>query len=375
MRILHVATRHRRGGAEKHLINWVRHQQELGHEVDVAVGTEDLADTFPPGTSVLPIPTFTREVSPIADGWTLATLRRAITARRYQLVHTHQSKAGILGRVAARGIAPAVVHTVHMSSFGSAYGRQASRIYRAAERHCAGFTTAIVSVSRVLIDRYVAAGVGPLDLFVLIRSPIDVDGYAALRRCTEVERDAVRARLGLPTDIPLALSVGALDRRKRHDLTIGALAPLLGRRGLHLAIAGDGPEYARLARQIERASLGASVHLVGFADDIKPLLAAADVLVHVAKGEGVPQAVIEAMLAGTPVVAARSEWVDEFDRIPGAVVGQDGAGLEDAIMRTIREPVCPLDVDDFDEWRPEVVRGQIDALDRFIGEHVRTVKR
>src|SRR5437763_16414839 len=123
LRILHVATRHRVGGAERNLLYTVSRELERGFEVHVAVGTSDLRTDFPPGVRLYPLPDLVRAVSPAADRRALNRIKSLIRTERFDVVHTHQSKAGALGRAAARGLVPVVLHTVHMSSFGPAYGR------------------------------------------------------------------------------------------------------------------------------------------------------------------------------------------------------------------------------------------------------------
>src|ERR1700759_3592938 len=129
VRILHIATRHRVGGAERNLLYTVSRQAARGFEVHVAVGTEDLEADFRPPIRFHPVGALVREVSPTCDRRATRDLRMLMRTQRFDVVHTHQSKAGAVGRVAALGIAPIVLHTAHMASFGPAYGRARSAVF------------------------------------------------------------------------------------------------------------------------------------------------------------------------------------------------------------------------------------------------------
>ena len=123
LRILHITTRHRRGGAERNLRYTTELEVARGYDVHVAVGTDDFVDDFPPEVRRHPVDALVRDLSPVADMRATAELRELIRAHGYDVVHTHQSKAGVLGRLAAGTCSATVVHTAHMASFGPGYHR------------------------------------------------------------------------------------------------------------------------------------------------------------------------------------------------------------------------------------------------------------
>lgn len=119
--------------------------------------------------------------------------------------------------------------------------------------------------------------------------------------------------LGLPADARIILAVGRLHRQKGHDLLIDAAAPLLHQSpDLHLLIIGDGPERAALQHQIEQRQLTARIHLVGRRDDVPAWLKAATLFVLASRWEGMPNVVLEALAAGTPLIATDVEGVREL---------------------------------------------------------------
>lgn len=371
LRILHVATRHRVGGAERNLLHTVARELERGFEVHVAVGTEDLEYDFPTEARLHPVPELVREVSPRADHRALDRLRVIIEAHRFDVVQTHQSKAGAVGRAAARGRVPLIVHTVHMASFGVAYGRARSACFWALERWAARFTNRFVFVGVELARRYLAAGVGASDRCAVVRSPIpELEALLALREAPAAARTPARAAVGLADGPQVLLMVGALDRRKRHELAFEALAPLLKRGETTLLVAGQGPERPVLERLCRRLGITHSVRWLGFVRDVKPLYAAANLVVQTSTLEGVSQVVVQAVAAGLPVVATQVDGLREVADDPRqlSVVPADGRGLLRAVQTMLAVPAAfaPAPREAVLPWEPRSVDRQLDQLHEWM---------
>lgn len=366
LRILHVATRHRLGGAERNLLHTVARELERGYEVHVAVGTDGLRRDFPPRSRLHPLPDLIRDVSAAADRRALDSLRALIGANRFDVVHTHQSKAGVLGRIAARGIVPVLIHTVHMASFGPAYGRFRSAAFFGLERWMTSFTDMFVFVGADLQQRYLAAGVGAPSRCAVIHSPVtELESLLTLRGMRGDERERARIQIGVPEGRQAVLMVAALDARKRHDVAIRALAPMLAQDKAHLVIAGHGPERERLERLCERLGVARAVHFAGFIRDVRPLYAAADLLVHTSALEGVPQAVVQAIAAGLPVVATEVDGLREVAPDPRhmSVLPPDGRGLLELVRARLEvHPARPAPAETLRPWLPETVNRDLGRL-------------
>jgi glycosyltransferase involved in cell wall biosynthesis len=362
LRILHVLTRYLGGGSERDIEAVVSFEIARGHEVHIALGADSEPWQLPPGVELHRIGALRRELRPWFDGLALAELRRLCASRRFDVVHTHQSKAGILGRMAARGHVPVVVHTVHMASFGPGYSRAASLAYTQAERYVGRHTDIVVTVGEELRRRFLAAGVAEAGRYAIVRTPIDIERFARARDASAIERSATLERLRLPSEGPLVLAVGALEARKRHSLTIRALAPLLRAGEVRLVIAGEGPERARLEHIVEEYQVRHRVHLVGRVEDVPALMACASMLVLSSTSEGVPRVVLEALAAGLPVVATDVEGLREIPGAPIDIVARSGVGLRVAVERRAAERNQPLPLDALEEWRPESVERQVASL-------------
>ena len=362
MRILHIATRHRRGGAERNLAHTTAWEVRQGHEVHLAVGRDSLVSEMPAGVTPHLVPELVRAISPVGDPAAYVALRRLIRRGRFDLVHTHQSKAGVIGRLAARGNAGRIVHTIHMASFGPAYNPVASASFLAAERLCARFTDRIVCVGGELRRMYLQAGVGRADQFLVIRSPIEVSPFAALRTATTEDRLAARVAFGLDPHVPVALVVASLEPRKRVDLVIRELAPRLSGQELALAVAGDGRQRESLVALVGELGLGQAVRFLGHLDEVVQLMGAADLLVHAATVEGVPQVVIQALAAGVPVVATDMMGLREIEGAPIRIVPRPGAGLGEMVGLVLGQRPDPLPIDALEPWTEAAVDAGVAAL-------------
>jgi glycosyltransferase involved in cell wall biosynthesis len=360
--VLHIATRHLRGGAERNLAHFVDWEVAAGYEVEVALGRESKSTGFPDGVRIHLVESLVRDVNPFRDLSALRELRSLIRAGRYEMVHTHLSKAGIVGRMAARGLARRIVHTVHMASFGPGYHPIESMTFRLAERRCAAFADAIAFVGTDLLQLYRRAGIGTRPSSVVIRSPIEIERYLATRSWDGTQRTYVRRRLGIPSDRPVIVAIGALETRKRYALMIKRLLPMLSAGQVTLVIAGEGKERSALERLTKRNGIAGQVQFLGHVDDVAAPLAAADLLVHTSSVEGVPQVVIQALAAGKPVVATDVTGLREVPGAAVAVIPTNGEGMAAEVSARLADPQAPVDTLAFSPWTCPAIDTEIAAF-------------
>ena len=371
MRVLHIVDRWRRGGTERNVEYFVRSELARGREVSLALlgsgGTPDVPDSI----AVHRFPRTRELTNPFEIARAVIELRSLIERESYDIVHTHKSKAGVVGRLAARGRAHAIVHTAHMASFGAAaYGRFPSAAYLRAERRCAHFTDVIVTVGAELRDTYLDARVGTPSQYALVRSPVALGAFFAVREWPEERRFAARAELGLPHGARLAVMVGLLEPRKRPRLVLRALAPLLDTGQVVLALAGEGPEEESVRTLAAELGVEHAVRLLGHVTDPAPLFAAADVIVHGSRAEGTPQVLLQALAAGVPMVATEVEGLREVPAAPIRIVDRSGRGLADAVRRQLADRPAPVPVGALAAWTPASIDAQQqelhDRVDRIV---------
>jgi glycosyltransferase involved in cell wall biosynthesis len=278
-------------------------------------------------------------IGPTHDARALLSLIRLTRAFRPDVVHTHTAKAGFLGRQAALAVRPrpAIVHTYHGHVLEGYFGAAKSQLYLRLERALARVSDCLTGVSQATVDDLVRLGVAPREKFRLLPLGLDLDPLTAI---DDRLRRQARAELGIGADDVLLLFVGRVVPIKRLDLLLEALAT--ARRAeprLRLALAGDGEERPRLERRAAALGVAAEVRFLGYRRELRPLFAAADVVVLSSDNEGTPVSLIEAAAAGLPAVATDVGGVREVvAEGTGTLVPRgDVAALAGALTRIAAE--------------------------------------
>ncbi len=254
---------------------------------------------------------------------------------KLDVVHTNSSKAGIVGRLAARraGV-PRVVHTVHGWPFHEHQNAVARSLWTSLERWTAPLTERLVVVADVDREKGLAARIGRPDQYVTVRSGLELDLYGQ-----RGDRDEVRAELGLPPDALVLIAVNRLSPQKDPVSLVEATAPLLrARPGLRLLLVGDGPLMSSVKARVRELDVAGSVVLAGLRRDVPRLLGASDVFVSASRWEGLPRTVLQAMASGLPVVATAADGVRDVvhDGLTGWIAPPgDPLALEAALRRAL----------------------------------------
>jgi glycosyltransferase involved in cell wall biosynthesis len=361
VKVTHVVTRLGRGGTDNNVLHFVDWQRRHGHHPRLVVGEDSDTTSVPPWLPVEVLPGLVRDPEPLSDLRALRSLRRLFVRDAPDVVHTHQSKAGIVGRLAAVRRGALVVHTVHMASFGPSYGRS-SAAFRIGERVCARVTDVIVTVGEDLRRQYLQSGIGRPEQYLVVRSPVRLEAFLGVRELDAADRGRIREAVGLPASVPVLLNVGFLERRKRQDLLLERLRPLLASGRAHLVVAGEGDRRAALVRLANEIGVAEAVRFLGHVDHVEEMFAVADVLVHTSAVEGVPQVVLQALAAGVPVVATQTEGLGEVPDAAVRVVHRSGAGLPRAVEETLAHPPLPVGPERLADWGDEAVERQIATL-------------
>jgi glycosyltransferase involved in cell wall biosynthesis len=339
-RIAHVITESEPfGGAQRNTLLTVAGLARAGEATDLVCGPGGrLIDAArEAGVTVHVLDTLVRPIDPWCDLRALAALVRRCRAGRYDVVHTHSVKAGLLGRLAAwlTGV-PLIVHTIHGVPF-EIDGRARARAYLAYERLLAPVTHRVICVGELLRQEVAAWGVIPAAKLVTVYSGIAFDAYAPARPADEVKR-----ALGLAGAWPIVGTVGRLTACKAQADLVDAFARLAPRRpAAALVLVGGGELHAALQRRARQRGVAARVRLLGERDDVPDLLPIFDVYAMCSRFEGVGRALTEAMYTARPIVATPVYGVKEMirDGETGLVVPPgDPAALAAAIERLADDP-------------------------------------
>lgn len=298
------------GGAQRNTLLTVQGLARDGYPVELVCGPGGalIERAEECGIPVHVMPDLTRKTDPRRDLRTAVALYRLFRARRYRIVHTHSTKAGLLGRLAAAAArVPVVVHTFHGFPFVLDDGFR-SRLFVALERWVGRFTDASVCVADALRAEVSNWRIARRQTLVTIYSGIDFEAQRRRRPPAEVRRE-----LGVDSNSPLVGSIGHLREAKaQHDLidAIGVLRADCP--DVRLVIAGEGEQRGFLEAHIRDQRLSHHVQLLGERDDVPDLLGTFDVYAMSSHWEGVGRALTEAMYWGLPVVVTGVYGVKEI---------------------------------------------------------------
>lgn len=301
----------------------------------------DLAAKFGIPTSICPHLVW--RISPQNDLIALFELAAMIRKGRYTIVHTHGTKARLLGRAAARlsGCSPMVVQTFHGWPFDSGMSFLKQLAYTTIER--VGFRLAHQSVAVTPEDIFKGSvwGVGGPEDYTVIRSGVEFEPFMAFRG----RAAAARAELGLPEDCPVVGTVARLAPVKDPH-TFLKVASIVRKRlpGCRFVMVGDGPMRAVVERTIRDLELSDSVVMAGNRTDVFRLLPAFDVFLITSLSEGLPRGMLEALASGVPVVSTDVGGVSEL--LSGTRNGMicpvgDAQRLADRVVEILTTPGLP----------------------------------
>jgi len=286
-------------------------------------------------------PSLVRELHPLKDPLAVARLAALFRREKPDIVHTHSSKAGIVGRVAARiaGVRH-VVHSAHGWAFNPHQPGLERSLYQTLERSVGAFTDEIVLVAQANLDAAQELKILRSNRYRIIRSGIEVDRFA--RR--PEDRTAVRAEFGIDPAAFLIGSVARLSSPKEPYLLVEALARIAPRHPeAALLLVGDGEYRARTEAAIVQHGLQDKVRLAGLRNDVARLLGACDAFALATRWEGLPRVLPQALAASLPIVSSAVDGTVEAVRegVTGYLVPpSDVDAMADRLCRLACDPAA-----------------------------------
>jgi len=370
MKILHIITRLIQGGAQQNTVLSCAAQVRAGHEVHLTFGPiygpeGSLFDEAKASGAVLhEILSMRRAVNPWHDLRCYYALRKLIRKVKPEVVHTHSSKAGIIGRAAAWAErVPVVVHTVHGLPFHDQQPVWVHRTYVTLEKWTAKRCHHLIAITPAMVETFEAKRIASADRFTVIPSGVDLARF----EINEDARAVARQRLEIPPDMPVIALLARLDELKGHDDLLDILPKLIERHpDIQLLFIGDGWRREHLEKRIADAGMSGHVRLMGLIphEQVREVLPAADVKVLPSYQEGQSRTLIEALLCGCGIVAYDVGGIGSvcIEGVTGklAPVG-DKPALTEAIVWMID---CP------GERRVMTERGKTLVREEFSAEHM-----
>ena len=340
VRILHVVGDSKFGGASHGILRLARFWRSLGWEAELL--TTDpmmLAAAAKSGVTTVPLDVIWREIRPIRDLVGLFRLYRYLQAHPYTLIHTHTTKAGFIGRVAARmASCPTIVHTAHGFAFHEESSTAKIAFYTMFERLASYCCDCVVAVSRFHRDWGIRLGMCPSKKWMVI-----TNGIPQPDAVSQDEIAATRESWGVEPGTLVILNHGRVVTEKGlEDLVAAAhlLKHRLGRPFL-VVFAGEGALRGELERMADALGVQNQVRFLGFRSDVTNLLAAADIVALPSLREGLSIALLEAMAMARPIIATTIGSNREVSREGEAalLIPPNAAdSLADAIERLARDP-------------------------------------
>ncbi len=334
MKILHLITRMDRGGSAVNTLLSGIEQCRLGHQVTLAFGPslesemslqeqakvdEDVAIFQALDGNIVILPAMLRSMG--KHDWQAYKQIKELLLQGFEIVHTHTSKAGALGRLAAKD--ETIVHTPHGHIFHGYFGTLKTKVFIIIERFLAKRTKALVALTKAERDDHLALSIGTAEQWHVIPSGVDI---------LHIKQEVKKIRKEIKWD---AVSVGRLVPIKGMERLITAWAKVCEHKAnAKLALVGDGEERHALELLADKLGIAENVHFAGWADPL-PYLASARCFTLLSHNEGMGRAVVEAFAAGLPCVVSDvcglRELVD--DRVGRVVNANHAKEVADALLK------------------------------------------
>jgi len=366
LRVAHVITRLILGGAQENTLLTVEGlKRSPDYEVVLITGPalgpegELIERAKGSGVNLVIIPELRREINIRRDAVSFAKLLRHLKRFKPDIVHTHSSKAGILGRLAARVLGvKVIIHTSHGLPFHRYQRRAVNRGFITLEQAAARWTDRLVCVADAMRDQCLAAGIRPQSKFVTIYSGMETEPFLA----SETLGGDTRRELGFSDDDIVVGKVARLFHLKGHEYVLEA-APIIIQAfpRVKFLFVGDGILRDNLQRMAARLGIADRVVFAGLVDPsrIPAMISAMDLVVHASLREGLARVLPQALLCGKPVVSYDIDGAREVvvDGETGRLVPPETVGcLADAVIDLLSHP---------DEARRMALRGRELCARRF----------
>ncbi|WP_134215003.1 glycosyltransferase family 4 protein [Pelotomaculum propionicicum] len=283
-----------------------------------------------------------RKINPLSDLRSVRRLCRYFRTVRPDIVHTHTTKAGVVGRVAARlaGV-PSVIHTVHGFPFHPGMPRLKYLTYKQIEMWMAGITDIMLSQSEEDVITALKTGIKPrLGGLVYIGNGVDLNEFDP-GSFSSHQRLRVKNTLAIRATDPVITMIGRVNREKGYHDLVEALRQVRDVPWQALFIGPDEGFLASITHQINQHGLRDRIQILGQREDITDLLAVTDIYVLPSYREGLPRSLIEAQAMAVPCVATNIRGCREVveDGVTGFLIAPgDSVALESALQKLLEEP-------------------------------------
>ncbi len=317
VKVIHIITRQDRGGSAQNTLLTVLGLDKTRYTVKLIKGSSlesnmdqhekelvdrDLRTAMESGIEVVDVDSLVRRIDPWCDLRSFWTILKVIKREKPHIVHTHTSKAGLLGRWAAflAGV-PVIIHTPHGHIFNDYFNPGLTKCFTFAEKISALITDRMVALTDRERDEHLDQGVGTNEKFITIHSGVELDRFIDLN----VDIKAKKRYLGIPEDYNVVGTIGRLVTIKGHRYLIEAAKCVIEKapRTVFVFI-GDGDLERELEEQARALEIRKNIIFAGWRSDVAEILYTFDILAFPSLNEGMGKVLVEAMVACKPIVAS-----------------------------------------------------------------------
>ena len=317
IKVAHIIARMIAGGADENTLFTIQGLDKTKYEIDLITGEEvdknilNEEKNYP--FNIIQIKGLKWKLNFFHDPIVLLKLIKLLKEKRYDIVHTHTTKAGILGRIAAHisGV-PVIVHGLHGSTFQAFNSRLLNWLLFLFEKMTSRFTDAYISVSKVLSENYIEKGIGNKNNHFTVYSGMDLAKFINAGKRMNVKKKY--EELGIDGGDFLIGNVARLEDRKGHQFLFDAFKKILEEResgNLKLLIVGEGNKRNYLENYVKELNLESKVIFTGYREDVEELMAMMDIFVLTSLREGLPRVLVQAAAVGKPSIAFNVDGVSE----------------------------------------------------------------
>jgi len=318
IRVAHIIARMITGGADENTLFTIEGLNKEKYEIDLITGEEFDKDILNkvknPPFDIIQIKGLKWKLNFLHDPFVLLRLIKLLKKKHYDIVHTHTTKAGILGRIAAylSGV-PVIVHGLHGSTFQAFNSGLLNWLLFLFEKFTDRFTDAYVSVSKVLSETYTEKGIGKKDNHYTVYSGMELSKFYQAR--DKINYQEKYEELEINAGDFLIGNVARLETRKGHQFLLDAFKNVVeeqkyGR--VKLLIIGEGNKRKYLENYVKELNLGDKVIFTGYREDVEELMALMDIFVLTSLREGLPRVLVQAAAVGMPSIAFNVDGVPEI---------------------------------------------------------------
>lgn len=302
MKILYIITKLELGGAQKVCLT-LAEAFSCDHEVHLMTGVGGILDDVARklfGDRFVVNPYMGREISPIADIKALKFIRNYMRKHSFDIVHTHSSKAGILGRYAAyKEHVPRVVHTIHGFAFNDFRHVLINDLYKAAERWASRFAHVLVAVTTEDVVVGMKNNIGKKNQYAVVRAAADIDYFAGYSSPST----NIRQELHIPDSAHIVTQISCFKKQKNPIDFVRLASHIVQKRNdVYFILIGDGDLRPKIEEMIKKLNVSKHLQLLGWKDDVRPYIAQSDVILLTSLWEGLPITIVESFAMHKPVV-------------------------------------------------------------------------